>query len=288
MRLHSCVLKQHNISVDLVDCTFLTQKKALEKIWRSNSKVIGIYSMFSMKESTIQLAKILREDCELLVTGGPLPTSSPKDFLQNFDVVVIGEGEETMLDLVQSVENNSNLSRVKGIIYKEKGKIKRTPPREFIQNLDNIPFPARGLLDNLAYKDQYAKKFGYTITSMLTSRGCPFNCDFCSRPVFGNHFRIRSAANIVDEMEMVLALRYDRIWFVDDCFTINRERIIGICNEIIRRGVKIDWECLSRVDTIDKELANKMKKAGCVRVFYGIESGNNSILALMNKQITIK
>ncbi|MFQ5821140.1 MAG: B12-binding domain-containing radical SAM protein [Candidatus Heimdallarchaeota archaeon] len=87
---------------------------------------------------------------------------------------------------------------------------------------------------------------------------------------------------------MVLALRYDRIWFVDDCFTLNRKRLIGICNEIIRRGIKIDCECLSRVDTIDKDVAEKMKKAGCICVFYGIEYGNDSVLAHMNKQITIK
>jgi len=281
-------LKQHNISVDLVDCTFLSQEKALEKVRRSNPKIIGIYSMFSMKHQALQMAKLLREDCELLVAGGPLPTLNPEEFLRCFDVVVVGEGEETMLELVSRVEKNADFSGVKGIAYKKQGKIKLNPPRELIQNLDSIPFPAREHFDNQAYKDHYSKKFGYTITSMITSRGCPFNCDFCSQPIFGNRFRTRSPTNIVDEIETVLHLGYERIWFADDCFTLNRRRLINICDEILRRDIKIEWECLSRVDTIDREMAEKMKKAGCIRVFFGIESGNDKVLALMKKKVTTK
>ncbi len=283
-------LKQHNISVDLVDCTFLSQEEALEKVRRSDPKIIGIYSMFSMKEKAIQMAKLLRGNCELLVAGGPLPTLNAEDFLRDFNVVVIGEGEETMLELVREVEKDADLSRVRGIAYREKGKgkMKLTPPRGLIQNLDSIPFPTRELFDNQAYKNYYSKKFGYTTTSLITSRGCPFNCDFCSRPIFGNQFRTRSAANIVDEIETVLAFGYERIWFADDCFTLNRKRLIDICNEILQRRIKIDWECLSRVDTIDREMTEKMKQAGCVRMFFGIESGNDSVLTLMKKKATTK
>ncbi|UCH71155.1 MAG: cobalamin-dependent protein, partial [Candidatus Bathyarchaeota archaeon] len=230
-------LKQHNVSVDLVDCTFLSEGEALEKIRRSDPDIIGVYSMFSMKNKALQMARLLRENCEVLIAGGPLPSLNPKDFLQDFDVIVIGEGEDTMLDLVHSLKNDTDLSRVRGIAYREKGKgdIRFTSPRGFIQNLDSIPLPARELFDNQAYKDYYSKKFGYTITSMITSRGCPFNCDFCSQPIFGNKFRTSSAANIVGEIETVLALGYERVWFADDCFTLNRKRLTDICNEIIRR-----------------------------------------------------
>jgi anaerobic magnesium-protoporphyrin IX monomethyl ester cyclase len=283
-------LKQHGFSVDLVDCTFLGQEEALEKVRRSDPKIVGIYSMFSMKDKALQMARLLRESCELLVAGGPLPTLNPEVFLQDFDVVVIGEGEETMLELVREVEKDADLSRVRGMAYKDENqsKTKVTPPRGFIQNLDRIPFPARELFDNQAYKNHYSRKFGYTITSLITSRGCPFSCDFCSQPIFGNRFRTRSAVNIVDEIERVLELGYERIWFADDCFTLSRKRLTEICNQILRRGIKIDWECLSRVDTIDREMAEKMKQAGCVRVFFGIESGNDSVLALMKKRATTK
>jgi anaerobic magnesium-protoporphyrin IX monomethyl ester cyclase len=122
----------------------------------------------------------------------------------------------------------------------------------------------------------------------MTSRGCPFACDFCSRPVFGNEFRVRSASKVADEIEEVISLGYNRIWFADDCFTLNRKRLIEVCDEIIKRGLKIGWECLSRVDTLDSDTADKMKQAGCVRMFFGIESGNDSILKIMKKQITTK
>lgn len=279
-------LKKHSISVNLVDCTFLRQEEALEKVRCGNPRIIGIYSMYSMKEKTIQMARLLRENCELLVAGGPLPTTNSKEYLQHFDVVAIGEGEETMLELVNQEDNGVDLSKVKGIAYKENGKAKFTKPREFIKNLDSIPFPDRELFDNQAYKDYYSRKFGYTTTSVMTSRGCPFNCDFCSRPVFGNTLRTRSATNIVDEVEGVLKLGYGRIWFADDCFTLNRKRLLRICDEIIQRGVRVDWECLSRVDTVDIVTSRKMKQAGCVRVFLGIESGNDTVLSLMKKQIT--
>lgn len=281
-------LKQHSVSVDLVDCTFLSQEESLERVRRSDPKVVGIYSMFSMKNKAMQVAELLRGDCELLVAGGPLPTLNPEDFLRDFDIVAIGEGEETMLEIVREAEKDADLSRVRGIAYREKGKIKLTPSREFIQNLDSIPFPARELFDNQGYKNYYSKRSGYTTTTVITSRGCPFNCDFCSRPIFGNRFRTRSAANIVDEIETVLPLGYDVIWFADDCFTLDRKRLIDICNEIIRRGIRINWECLSRVDTVDREVTEKMKQAGCVRVFFGIESGNDSVLSLMRKQATAK
>ncbi|WXG46583.1 MAG: radical SAM protein [Candidatus Atabeyarchaeum deiterrae] len=281
-------LKQQGISVDLVDCTFLGQEEALKRVRRTRPRLVGIYSMYSMKDKSLQMAEHLRGDCELLVAGGPLPTVNPKDFLQRFDVVAIGEGEETMLELVRAVKNALALSEVKGIAYKDtdKDRVTFTTRREFIQDLDTIPFPDRRFFDHQAYKEHYLRNFGYTTTSLITSRGCPFNCDFCSRPIFGNKFRTRSAANIVDEMKAVLDLGYERIWFADDCFTLNRKRLSNVCDEIIRRGTKIDWECLSRVDTIDRNIASKMKDAGCVRVFFGIESGNDRILRLMKKQIT--
>lgn len=283
-------LKRESISVDLVDCTFLNQKEAVERVRRSKPKIIGIQSMFSLKSKALEFASLFRDNCELLIAGGPQPTSDPEEFLRHFDVAVIGEGEQTMLELVTEAEGNLNLSKVDGIAYKQngEGKARFTPPRKFIQNLDNIPFPSRELFDNEAYKKYYSKNFGYTTTSVMTSRGCPFQCGFCSRPVFGNEFRSRSASNIVDEMERVAALGYGRVWFADDCFTLGRKRLLRICEEIIERRVKVGWECLSRVDTMDNEVAGKMRKAGCVRVFFGIESGNNRILAMMKKSATVE
>ena len=180
--------------------------------------------------------------------------------------------------------------RVKGIAYKDKGtgQVKRTSPRGLVEDLDRLPPPSRDLFDNYSYKKYYSRRFGYKTSAIMTSRGCPFACDFCSRPVFGDEFRSRSASKVADEIEEVISLGYNRIWFADDCFTLNRKRLIEVCDEIIKRGLKIDWECLSRVDTLDSDIADKMKQAGCVRMFFGMESGNDSILKIMNKQVTTK
>jgi anaerobic magnesium-protoporphyrin IX monomethyl ester cyclase len=281
-------LKKHGVPVELVDCTFLNHGKAVEKVKRSNPQVIGIYSMFSMKKSSLEIAREFEKFCDLLVVGVPLPTLDPTSFLEVFDVAVVGEGEETMVDLADCVEKGTDLSGVKGIAYKEGSKVRFNSPRGFVKNLDCLPFPSRELFDNKAYKRYYAKRFGYTTTPLITSRGCPFTCDFCSRPIFGTSFRARSAGNIVDEVESIAGLGYDRVWFADDCFTLNRGHLLNVCDEMVRRGLDLRWECLSRVDTMNRDVAVKMRRAGCVRVFFGIESGNDRVLALMNKQITVK
>lgn len=281
-------LRSHGISAKLVDCTFMKQEKALKRIRDTNPTIVGIQAMFSMKEKTMEFAELLRKDCELLVVGGPLATSNPEEFIDSFDAVAIGEGEQTMLELAQAVENHSDFNCIKGIMFKEKGRIVVTPARDFAGDLDKIPFPSRELFDNQAYKNYYSRNFGYTTTAIITSRGCPFQCDFCSRPIFGNTFRSRTANNIVQEVEAVQKLGYQRVWFADDCFTLNRERLMRICEELIRRNIMIGWECLSRVDTVDLSVAEKMKNAGCVRVFFGIESGNNGILKIMKKQATVE
>ncbi len=283
-------LRQNGISVEIVDCTFLNQEEALRRIVASKPKIIGVQSMYSMRDKSLELARLLREHCDLLVAGGALPTIQPDSFLRDFDVVVIGEGEQTMLEIAAQLERGGSLSQIKGIAYRDggTGQVKKTSPRGLAADLDLFPPPSRDLFENDAYQKYYFGKFGYKTTAIMTSRGCPFECDFCSRPVFGNEFRARNASKVADEIEEVISLGYNRIWFADDCFTLNRKRLIETCDEIIKRRLKIAWECLSRVDTFDSEIAEKMKQAGCVRMFFGIESGNDSILKIMKKQITTK
>jgi anaerobic magnesium-protoporphyrin IX monomethyl ester cyclase len=204
-----------------------------------------------------------------------------------------------MLEIVEAKKRKEDFSKIKGLAFKRHLKnimdnpeannddVVITPPRELISNLDSLPFPARDFFDNEAYKRYYKRKFGYTTTSIMSSRGCPFSCDFCSKPVFGNVFRARSARNVAYEIEDVLSYGYDRVFFQDDCFTLDQQRVNEICNEIIRRKLKLNWECLSRVDNVDYGESSKMKEAGCSRIFFGIESGNNEVLQnIIKKQFT--
>jgi anaerobic magnesium-protoporphyrin IX monomethyl ester cyclase len=282
-------LRKHGVEVELVDCTFMQFNEALERIKRAKTQIVGFYSMFSMKKTTLELARTLRNEGlkdSLFVVGGPLPSWAPEGFLDVFDAVAVGEGEQTMVELADRVGQGKPLSMMKGLVFKDGNSIIKTDHREFIQELDSLAFPARDLFDNEAYKKYYKDHFGYSITSMITSRGCPFSCDFCSRPIFGADMRARSVGNIVDEVEEIAALGYDRVWFADDCFTLNRNHLLDVCNEIVHRGLDVGWECLSRVDTMDAEVAERMKRAGCIGVFFGIESGNDSVLGMMKKRIT--
>jgi len=283
-------VRNHGYSAAIVDCTFMREEEAIAKAISLKPRVVGIYSMLSMKETTIRLAKELKKHCELIIVGGPLPTTSPDIFLNDFDVVVIGEGEESVLEIIKTFYNRNDLSKVKGIAYKEKdnGLPIITPCRPPIKDLDALPFPARDLYQHEAYKEYFQRHHGYTITSMIASRGCPFQCDFCSRPVFGRSYRSRSAANITDEIASVISYGYDRIWFSDDIFPINEKFGVSVCDEIMRRGLDVSWECLCRADVMTPKIALKMKKAGCYRVFFGLESGNNEILKIMKKRLTVE
>lgn len=283
-------LRKHGFSVGLVDCTFASEDRAIRAVRDLSPSIIGIYSMFSMSAQALHLAELLRDDCDLLVAGGPLPTLFPENYLKFFDVACIGEGEVTMLEIAEKQLKNGDLSSIQGICIRtskdsniSNESMIRTPPRAPIQDLDSIPFPARGLFDNAGYQEYFRKRFSRRETSVITTRGCPFDCDFCSRPVFSNQFRARSARNVVDELEEISRLGYDYVWFSDDCFTLIPKRIVKICEEIKSRELDLSWECLSRVDAFDLEMAKEMKAAGCERVFFGIESGDDGILREMKK-----
>lgn len=287
-------LREAGFDVNLLDCTFLNRGDALNTAIDSKAEIIGIYCMVSMLDDCLWLAKQLREHCNLLVAGGPLPTCQPLSFIEEFDIVVRGEAEESACELTQAIESGADLSSVAGIVYRTRTESSEgqdngysfSPDRPFIKELDKIPFPARDLLPNKDYIQYGKRKYGYSITTVMSTRGCPYRCEFCSNVVFGGSYRERSAQNVVDEIEAALGMGYDRISFADDVFTLNRNRVIAICEEIQRRKLCFSWECLGRVDALDYEAMLDMKNAGCTRIYFGIESGNDRILKLMNKKIT--
>jgi anaerobic magnesium-protoporphyrin IX monomethyl ester cyclase len=209
-------------------------------------------------------------------------------------VVVRGEGEITVIELLHAFLEGSEFGSVAGITMRKKSSengIKdpetiSTPDRPFNRHLDRLPFPARHLLPNQSYIQFGKKKYGYSITTLMSTRGCPYQCEFCSNIIFGGSYHERSAVNVVDEVEQALAAGYDRISFADDVFTLHQKRVHEICEEIHRRNLQFYWECLARVDSIDPATYIEMYNAGCRRVYFGIESGDNSILTLMKKKIT--
>jgi anaerobic magnesium-protoporphyrin IX monomethyl ester cyclase len=280
--------------VRILDCTFMNKPEALHQAFEANAEVVGIYCMVTMLDDCLWFARRLRLNTRLLMVGGPLPTCDPQAFLEDFDVVVRGEGEDTVQELLQAYSARSDYGAISGISYLKKnnmdGKIDvetiSTPDRPFTKDLDSLPFPARQLLPNQSYIQFGKKKYGYSITTVMSTRGCPYDCEFCSNVIFGGSYRERSARNVVDEIEQALACGYDRISFADDVFTMRQKRVLEICAEIKGRGLQFNWECLARVDSIDDATYEEMYRAGCRRVYFGIESGDDTVLSLMNKKIT--
>lgn len=289
-------LRNAGYGVDILDCTFMKRDEALKKAKGFEVDVVGIYSMVTMRNDSIWFARHLRDSCDLLIAGGPLPSCDPIPFLNDFDVVVKGEGEHAMLELLRTYESGGDLRPIQGIVYRkwnngrakgEHGEIIFTEPRILEPGLDRIAFPARDLFPNDRYIDYWKRRDRQATTTVFTTRGCPFSCEFCSNAVFGISYRERSPENVVDEVEHALSFGYDRIHFADDVFTLNRGRVLKICEEIRKRDLRFKWECLGRVDSIDEEISIAMKDAGCDRIYFGIESGNDSVLKLMKKKITL-
>ncbi|MFZ3062577.1 MAG: radical SAM protein [Actinomycetota bacterium] len=276
-----------DISVEVVDGTFLDPKEVVERVKRSQPVVVGFYVMVTMEYSAVELAAAVRDFCQVTVAGGPYPSAAPEIFLPRFDLVAMGEGEKSLSELVQAISQGRDPMEVPGFACRNGEMVRHSPRRKRIDKLDEISPPARPLFENTAYQHYWQKNYGYTTTSIITTRGCPFKCGFCSKPIFGDEYKERSASNVVDEMEDIVSLGYDRIWVADDCFTLNKKRVVQICNEILARGLEAKWECLSRVDGVERELLDHMRDAGCTRIFFGLESGNDQMLKLMKKNSTV-
>lgn len=271
-----------------------------EIIRKLKPQIIGITCLSDQRASWFKLIPLIRSiDKNIkIVLGGSHTSLMTEQVLVNFkpDAIVIGEGEETMLDLVRTWENNGDLNSVNGIAYLKDEKVVITEQRELIKDLDNIPFPAYHMVNLEDYQNWDFLKILCGIlglkntpkyAAISTSRGCVSNCGFCSSPLIWKRRWIgRSAVNVVDEIEM-LNKKYDVEFIIitDDIFSINQERVISICSEILKRNLKILWGFETAVEFVSKELLYLAKKAGCCCILYGVESGSKAILSNILKII---
>jgi len=217
-----------------------------------------------------------------VIVGGQHVDLFPKQTLEKdiLDIGIIGEAEETVVELIDALENKKSLKKIKGIVYKEKNKVVINEKRPKIKDLDSIPFPARNLLPMSRYYSFISRHKNYTI--LMSSRGCTFQCSFCEQRT--GDIRFRSPENVADEIEeCIKKYSVKEIDVFDPLFTINKKRVIAICKEIQKRKLKVKWSCRARVDTVDDEMLREMKKAGCYRIYYGIESGDEQILKNIKK-----
>jgi anaerobic magnesium-protoporphyrin IX monomethyl ester cyclase len=228
------------------------------------------------------------------VLGGPHVTALREEILQvqpEIDYVVLGEGELTIAELCRMLEQSDReVSQIQSLVYRTAdGTVKANPRRDLIKDVDSLPFPARDLVDMSRLGTHKYIDVGRVSATMISSRGCPFKCAFCSSHItMGKIYRFRSAQNVLAEIDE-LASRYqvNHIAFEDDTFTLNRDRVETICRGLIQRNYDLTWYCLSRVESMDLELARLMRRAGCRLVSFGIESGNQDILQKIHKKISL-
>jgi anaerobic magnesium-protoporphyrin IX monomethyl ester cyclase len=284
------VAEKEGHQVTVIDCQAekLTTDLFRQRIRKENPDIIGITATTLLYKSAMNLISMAREIHPKAVTvlGGSHGTFWDENALKEYpslDIVVRREGEVTFIDLLNKLA--SNLSNVLGITFRKKdGSIVRTPDRPFIEDLDALPFPAHHLMpiDSL-------KRMGKILIPLITSRGCVYWCDFCSTVrMFGRGYRWRSPKNVVDEMQLVHdKYGVTQVTFYDDAFTVNRDRVLRICQELHDRKLEMTWDCGTRVDMVDRELLKTMHGAGCIAVWLGVESGSEAILGAMNKKIKL-
>lgn len=288
------VLQENNIDVEILDASAedMDFKDVEKELLKRKPDLVALTALTPTIGRAFETAQVVKETLpdSIVVMGGYHPTFNFIETLEdeNVDIVIRGEGEYIMLNLVQALENQSSLHDVKGIVFEDKNskEIVVNPEAPLIQDLDELPFPALNLLPMKKYR---LLDMDTHMTTMITTRGCPMQCSFCSSAAMhGKKIRERSVENIVDEIEY-LNTNYDidTIAFMDDTFTLKKRKVMAICDEILKRNIEIMWGCTSRVDTLDEKLLKKMKEAGCITIFIGVESADQQQLDNMCKNTTI-
>ena len=289
----SAYLKQAGFGVHLYDTTFNSFKDQQNKLLEVKPGIIAIYCNLMTKLNVLPLISFIKSAPELarskIILGGPEPPFYAEDFINyGADIIVEGEGEETMKELCTMLSHHeSGLSKVNGIIFRNmEGRIVRNPQREKIKDIDILPLPDRESIDINLYLDAWKTAHVYGSVSINTRRGCPYTCKWCSHSVYGMTYRRRSPARTIEEIEY-LTEKYkpDMFWFVDDVFTISHKWLTSVHNLLKDRNIKIRFECISRSDRLSEDVIKTLKEMGCFRLWIGAESGSQHVLDLMDRRV---
>ncbi len=293
LALIAAILEKAGHAVNLIDANALKIRPEKAAALAAGVDVVGITAMTPTIGAALEIARYIKHTNPglTIVMGGPHPTLLPEATLAvspSVDIIVRCEGDETVIELLQALEGKRGLDTVAGISYRAGDKVVHTPDRTSAVDMDSLPFPAYHLLPWPKYRPHPPHGMALPFAAMVTSRGCPYHCAYCSKPVFGNRFRAQSPGRVIAEMAYLKEkLGVKEIAFYDDSFTLDKERIHAIADLIIDKGLKIAWSCETRVNLVDKELLRHMRRAGCYAVAYGIESASPEIIATLQKDITL-
>jgi radical SAM superfamily enzyme YgiQ (UPF0313 family) len=286
-------LKARDVEVGVFDSTFHRFDDFESYLARERPPIVGIAVNLMTKLHALRMILSAKRVGARVVLGGPEPPHYAAEYLQaGADVVVIGEGEQTLAELVPVLSEQSRgsdspagLVDVRGIAFAEG----TTPPREQLPDLDAQPMPDRAAIDLDRYLAAWRKHHGFAPVSLITARGCPYTCTWCSRSVFGTTHRRRSPQNVADEVESIVTrYRPDRLWYADDVFAIHRGWTIEYARELQQRRLRLPFECISRAERIDDAVADALEELGCWRVWIGSESGSQAILDAMQRKVSVE
>jgi len=293
----SAYLEQHGFSTAVFDSTFSTLQKLKEYLLREIPGMVGIYTNLMTKLNVLKIIDFIKQEPSLagvrIILGGPEVRNHKEKFLQyGADIIVFGEGEETILELARAytVAAAPALEPIAGIAFLDKnGSVSINAERSLIRNIDQLPLPDRKKIDLQLYFDAWKAKHGTSIINVSTMRGCPYSCKWCSRAVYGSSYRRRSPKLVADEIQWLKEnYRFDMIWFVDDVFTINHRWLKEFAMEMQERNLSVPYEIITRADRINEEVVQQLKQSGCYRVWIGAESGSQKIIDAMDRRVKVE
>jgi radical SAM superfamily enzyme YgiQ (UPF0313 family) len=275
-------LKAANLPVQILDDSLTDDDEIRQRL--KACRYFGISSLTPNVPRALELIRMGRDAGCRVIVGGAHASSDPPYFLERgADFVVIGEGEHTLPELIKTLDGEGELGAVKGIGFMENGTPRFTEPRPLERDLDALPGPAWDLIDI----EQYYRAMGFRVFITMATRGCPYACIFCNKTMSPRQYRKRDPAKVAEEVESYLKkFRCERVYFVDDLFTCDKNWVLAFCKEVLRRKLKFVWECESRINHVNLNLLMTMRKAGCIKIHFGVESGSERILKSINKKIT--
>lgn len=303
----SAWLDLHEIKNEVFDTTFSTKDALKKHLTGTAPPIIALYTNLMTKLNVIEIIRFVRTQeilkNSLVVLGGPDVTHNAENYLAaGADLIVIGEGEQTMLeialtvgdkDVLRSTAATMDLSpavgHIPGLAFRlPDGSVFKTAPREKIRDIDRLPFPNRQKINLQQYLDAWKQAHGHNALSISTQRGCPYTCRWCSTAVYGQSYRRRSPQKVVDEILFLQQnYRFDLIWFVDDVFTVSHKWLSEFRDELQKRRVQIQFECITRADRLNEDIIGLLKDCGCFRVWIGAESGSQRIIDAMDRRVDV-